>query len=826
MLLNVDQLQKKLDKDESQEDGSMAAFWVVKNQFQKFIDSQFTLDYDSQMTDKYFVEYTGIKWNRIKSANDINKSGNDTDADDADIIPIYDEEPMAEVQLTAGCNIFTTRQQHTEQPEIINEDSRKGFCNCCFKNDLRKLKGNSVDTKHAKSSVLGKPVLVSIRKQSVVRQLNAFKSERPQMSKPRFASQVNVNNNLSRPLDEARKKTQERDRNSKTSVMPFARFESTADGRKPKPRSTNHSTRSLPVSKSSCVTIAVVPIADHSKNSNSFSDSKHFVCSAYHKCVFNANHDACIIKLLKKVNLRAKIQSHKTKNGNTGRIFKSVGLRWIPTEKLFDSCTGKDDSEPTHGLNVDIPNIHECKTNSGFKCRNQCHNGFKNDEIAMTFEYNELESLFGPSFDEYFNGKNQVVSNPSVVITADASDKRQQQPYSTSSTSTLATTITADGNFDFEDGNPACANIKQALGSIVKKLTKPLDELEREFRRLRRATCHLQQNESLAIAQRNLFDDEAFTSNNNRVNPLTPTPRTLHERSYPNSFSFQNLIILSAKQTGRIIDARDILLIIKTCTFQGMRSEDLFHHIKHYLSIVDNIQADGTTKDTSKLGFFHLSIKGIAAECNAAYIQRTSKKGLQSNLLTRNTYSRGRIEKPYLICDYCEGPREADECKQTNQAEHVCLSGGDIYDDPSLMRFYQNDDNPPWRNNKRKEKQEDGSEWTLRSKFKDELANFMLEKKSHANGIGDMLDQHQAMIHMPKGDKVLKDLLSHKEKLEKAASSVKLSEECSAIIQRSLSQKEGDPGSFTLPCLIGPLAVKNALANLGASINLMPHSLF
>ncbi|GKB93778.1 reverse transcriptase domain-containing protein [Tanacetum coccineum] len=82
------------------------------------------------------------------------------------------------------------------------------------------------------------------------------------------------------------------------------------------------------------------------------------------------------------------------------------------------------------------------------------------------------------------------------------------------------------------------------------------------------------------------------------------------------------------------------------------------------------------------------------------------------------------------------------------------------------------------------------------------------------------------MIHMPKGAKALKDLLSHKEKLEKAASSVKLSEECSAIIQRSLPQNEGDPCSFTLPCLIGPLAVKNPLADLRASINLMPHSLF
>ena len=47
----------------------------------------------------------------------------------------------------------------------------------------------------------------------------------------------------------------------------------------------------------------------------------------------------------------------------------------------------------------------------------------------------------------------------------------------------------------------------------------------------------------------------------------------------------------------------------------------------------------------------------------------------------------------------------------------------------------------------------------------------------------------EAMIHMPKGAKVLKDLLSHKEKLEKAASSVKLREECSTIIQKSLPQK-------------------------------------
>ncbi|GJT25597.1 hypothetical protein Tco_0895534 [Tanacetum coccineum] len=67
----------------------------------------------------------------------------------------------------------------------------------------------------------------------------------------------------------------------------------------------------------------------------------------------------------------------------------------------------------------------------------------------------ELESLFGHLFDEYFNGVNQVVSKSSVVTAADVSVKRQRQPDSTSSTSTLATTVTADGNFDLWQSTPA-----------------------------------------------------------------------------------------------------------------------------------------------------------------------------------------------------------------------------------------------------------------------------------------------------------------------------------------------------------------------------------
>ncbi|GJZ02647.1 retrovirus-related pol polyprotein from transposon TNT 1-94 [Tanacetum coccineum] len=68
MLLHLDQLEKQRDKDEFQEDRSMAAFWVINKQFQMFIDSQFTWDYDSQMTEKYFAEYTRIEVRQFRDS--------------------------------------------------------------------------------------------------------------------------------------------------------------------------------------------------------------------------------------------------------------------------------------------------------------------------------------------------------------------------------------------------------------------------------------------------------------------------------------------------------------------------------------------------------------------------------------------------------------------------------------------------------------------------------------------------------------------------------------------------------------------------------------
>ncbi|GJV06671.1 reverse transcriptase domain-containing protein [Tanacetum coccineum] len=78
---------------------------------------------------------------------------------------------------------------------------------------------------------------------------------------------------------------------------------------------------------------------------------------------------------------------------------------------------------------------------------------------------------------------------------------------------------------------------------------------------------------------------------------------------------------------------------------------------------------------------------------------------------------------------------------------------------------------------------------------------------------------------MPNYGKFLKELVSKKHKLEQISSAF-LSDESSAMIQNKVPPKLGDPESFLIPYTFGKTFSCNALADLGASINLMPYSLY
>ncbi|GJX18327.1 reverse transcriptase domain-containing protein [Tanacetum coccineum] len=80
-----------------------------------------------------------------------------------------------------------------------------------------------------------------------------------------------------------------------------------------------------------------------------------------------------------------------------------------------------------------------------------------------------------------------------------------------------------------------------------------------------------------------------------------------------------------------------------------------------------------------------------------------------------------------------------------------------------------------------------------------------------------------ALFFMPRFALTIRNLLMNKEKLLELAK-IPLNKNCLAMLLKKLPEKIGDPGKFLIPCNFPGMDVCHALANLGASINLMPLS--
>nr|GEW46525.1 hypothetical protein [Tanacetum cinerariifolium] len=104
----------------------------------------------------------------------------------------------------------------------------------------------------------------------------------------------------------------------------------------------------------------------------------------------------------------------------TGRIFKTDGLRWIPTGKMFTDSTTNVDNEPPNGLNKDITNPYECKQTLNVSA------GLVTNPIPQQPcnppKRDDWDRLLQPMFDEYFSPPTIAVSPVPVVVAPRAID--------------------------------------------------------------------------------------------------------------------------------------------------------------------------------------------------------------------------------------------------------------------------------------------------------------------------------------------------------------------------------------------------------------------
>nr|GEX06376.1 retrovirus-related Pol polyprotein from transposon TNT 1-94 [Tanacetum cinerariifolium] len=256
MLLNLDQLEKQLDKEEFQETGSMDAFRVLKTQFQMFINFQYYFDYDEGlMIRKYFNAYTKTDvllfhdklfqhmeylhasiQERAKHKREYDRRMNDR--------MMQSKEGKVDSSKALNAGLVITESSGTESDKHDTSNT-SGNDTDALDVDIR-LKSNKEPRAKVDSNITLDSINMSHREGEINQNAEKFtpyylpKVKEYVLAKPHHVIAPSSSRNSQEEsygsndmaynhyLEEARKKTQERNRNSKSSVKHTTIQESTA----------------------------------------------------------------------------------------------------------------------------------------------------------------------------------------------------------------------------------------------------------------------------------------------------------------------------------------------------------------------------------------------------------------------------------------------------------------------------------------------------------------------------------------------------------------------------------------------------------------------
>ncbi|CAM8997133.1 unnamed protein product [Rhodiola kirilowii] len=83
----------------------------------------------------------------------------------------------------------------------------------------------------------------------------------------------------------------------------------------------------------------------------------------------------------------------------------------------------------------------------------------------------------------------------------------------------------------------------------------------------------------------------------------------------------------------------------------------------------------------------------------------------------------------------------------------------------------------------------------------------------------------EAIKQIPRYAKFLKELCTNRRRSTRNDQEL-ISRDVSAVMQRKVPPKCGDPGTYTIPYTIGNIRIENCMLDLGASINVLPFSIY
>nr|GEV97204.1 reverse transcriptase domain-containing protein [Tanacetum cinerariifolium] len=211
---------------------------------------------------------------------------------------------------------------------------------------------------------------------------------------------------------------------------------------------------------------------------------------------------------------------------------------------------------------------------------------------------------------------------------------------------------------------------------------------------------------------------------------------------------------------------------------QGVSNEDFSSYVKANDAVTKNMQTQGQNMQNQLTNLIDLIKK---------FVNSNSVSTLSSGTLPSNTIANPKSD-----------------------LKTITTRSGVSYDGPQIL--------PPVVENE-PEATKDTMNPTNKGNIEDVQPQAIFKDMSFEISFAD------ALILMPKFTSTLKALIGNKEKLSEMARTL-LNEHYSVVLLKKLPEKLGDPGKFLIPCDFPGMAECLALADLDASINLMPFSVW
>nr|GEX23491.1 DNA-directed DNA polymerase [Tanacetum cinerariifolium] len=274
-------------------------------------------------------------------------------------------------------------------------------------------------------------------------------------------------------------------------------------------------------------------------------------------------------------------------------------------------------------------------------------------------------------------------------------------------------------------------------------------------------------------------------------------------------------IVISEILTENFEIKTNLLQLVQANKFHGFESENPHNHISNFKRMTATLKYRDVLNDAIKLMLFPYSLEDAARiwDSVSKIDDRVDKLADQiSNLVeivNKQVITPASTKAVEKTCVICGGAHAYNDCIATDiQPPVVPIS----ILEPDVSKTQPKPTIPyPSRLNDQK----------LREKATNQMEKFFqIFHDLHYD-----ISFADALLLMPKIASTIKSLLMNKDKLFELAK-VPLNENCSAMLLKNLPEKLGDPGKFLIPYDFPRMDVCHALVDLGASINLMPFSIW